>query len=484
MTTEASGASSSRRWFSGIRLRLIASSIVLLALATAASVFVVRIILVHRIDTEIDNDLSQEAQELTQLSKGNDPETGEPFDGRVRRIFKVFLNGNIPARAEVQVTYVEGQPFLRSRKEFPYRLDRDADLTARWANLSDSERGRIDTPAGPVDFLAVPVLADGATKGVFVTAVFRDQIEEEIAPAFLGAAGVGVVVLLFGSLLAWRVADRILHPVARVSNAARGISESDLRRRLPVEAKDEIGDLTQTFNELLDRLEHAFIAQRRFIDDAGHELRTPITIVQGQLELLSDDPEERQKSLDIVMDELDRMSRFVSDLLLLTRSERPDFLNLETVDVTTLTEELHTKATALGDRQWTLDGVGKGRIVADRQRVTQAVMQLAQNAVQHSGADGVISIGSQLQNGEARFWVGDNGPGIAAADQEQIFDRFHRGSDSRTRSEGAGLGLSIVKAIAEAHHGSVEIESRPGAGTRFVIALPVDQPEPITEGGA
>jgi signal transduction histidine kinase len=181
------------------------------------------------------------------------------------------------------------------------------------------------------------------------------------------------------------------------------------------------------------------------------------------------------------MDELARMSRFVSDLLLLARAERPDFLNLDTVDVTTLTEEMHTKATALGDRRWTLDAVGKGVIVADRQRVTQAIMQLAQNAMQHSGAGGTIAIGSELQNGSARFWVDDDGPGIPPEEQTQIFERFHRGSEGRVRSEGAGLGLSIVKAIAEAHHGGVEIEGKSGAGTKFVMTLPVDQPEPATE---
>ncbi|MBK5228286.1 MAG: HAMP domain-containing histidine kinase [Actinobacteria bacterium] len=471
-------------WFSGIRLRLLASFVLLLALATAASVVAVRVILVHRIDREIDSDLVQVARELHQLSTGNDPETGRPFDGRVRRIFEVFLEGNIPARHEAQISYVGGKPFLRSRDILPYRLDRDPALTERWGSLTDSERGRVDTPGGPVDFLAVPVRSEGETKGVFVTAIFRDLAEEEIAPAIFGAAGVGAVVLLIGSLLAWRIADRILHPVARVSAAARGISESDLRRRIPVEAQDEIGDLTQTFNEMLDRLEHAFSAQRRFIDDAGHELRTPITIIQGQLELLGDDPEERRKTLDIVMDELDRMSRFVSDLLVLVRSERPDFLNLETVDVATLTDELYAKATALGDREWTVDAVGKGRIVADRQRVTQAMMQLAQNAVQYSGEDGAIAIGSELEDGEVRFWVRDTGPGIPPGEQEQIFERFSRGHDGRMRSDGAGLGLSIVKAIAEAHHGRVGVESRPGAGTRFVIALPVDQPEPATEIGS
>ena len=116
-------------WFSGIRLRLLASFVLLLALATAASVIVVRVILVHRIDREIDSDLVREARELHQLSTGNDPETGRPFDGRVRRIFEVFLEGNIPARYEAQLSYVGGKPFLRSRDALPYRLDRDPTLT-------------------------------------------------------------------------------------------------------------------------------------------------------------------------------------------------------------------------------------------------------------------------------------------------------------------------------------------------------------------
>jgi signal transduction histidine kinase len=462
-------------WLSSIRLRLLVSFVVVLALAAVGSIVVVRALLVHRLDEQIDSDLVQEARELNKLTNGNDPRTGEPFAGDVRRIFEVFLQRNIPTRYEAQLTFVDGRPFLRSRRVVPYRLDRDPDLVERWAGLTESDRGRVDTAEGAVDYLAVPVSSPGGDRGVFVVAFFRDLAHEEIAPAIAGAAGVGALVLVIGSLLAWRVADRILHPVAHVTETARGISETDFRRRIDVAGDDEIARLAQTFNEMLDRLEHAFDTQRRFIDDAGHELRTPITIIQGQLETLEDDPEERRKTLAVVMDELERMTRFVNDLLLLARAQRPDFLALEAADVATVTDELYSKASSLAPRDWQVETVGRGRVVLDRQRITQAVMQLAQNAVQHTGDGDVIILGSSVADGEARFWVRDEGPGIAPSRREEVFERFRRGPGPKT-SEGAGLGLSIVKVIAEAHHGRVELDSRVGAGSTFAVVLPVDQP--------
>ena len=461
---------------SGIRLRLLASFVLVLALATAGSVVVVRTILINRVDQRIDAELVQEAREMRRLSTGNDPETGEPFRGRVRRIFDVFLERNIPARHEAQLTFVNGRPYLRSPSVVPYRLDRDEDLVQRWATLDRSERGEADSPAGRVEYLAVPLHEAGETTGVFVVAVFRDLWLEDVNPASWGAAAVGLLVLVIGSFLAWRVADRILGPVEQVTRAARGISETDLRGRIDVTGDDEIARLAATFNAMLDRLEHAFNTQRSFIDDASHELRTPITIIQGQLEVLGDDPAERSRTLGIVMDELDRMGRFVNDLLLLARAQRPDFLSLETVDVGELSQELFEKATSLGERRWKIEQTGKGLIVADRQRVTQAMMQLAQNAAQHTGSDDEIAIGSLVSNGNARLWVRDTGPGIPADDQERVFDRFARGK--RSGREGSGLGLSIVKAITEAHHGSILLESALGKGSTFTIVLPVDQPQP------
>jgi signal transduction histidine kinase len=460
---------------------LIASFILVLVLATIGSVVVVRAILVSRADQGIDSELVQETKEVRRLSTGSDPDTGEPFDGRVRRIFEVFLERNIPARHEAQLTFVDGIPYLRSRAVVPYRLDRDPALVERWGTLDETDRGRVETPAGPVEYLAVPVRYEGETKGVFVVAVFRDLWLEEINPAIAGAAGVGAIVVLIGSLLAWRLADRILDPVKKVTQAARGISESDLRGRIEITGSDEIARLAQTFNEMLDRLEEAFTTQRRFIDDASHELRTPITVIQGQLEVLGDDPKDRRKALEIVMDELERMSRFVSDLLLLARADRPDFLALDSVDVATLTDEIFAKASSLAGRDWKIDAVARGLIIADRQRLTQAMMQLAQNAAQHTEDGDEVAVGSVVSDGQVRLWVRDTGHGIPLSEQAHVFDRFRRSARGRDLAEGAGLGLSIVKAIALAHHGGVELESRPEEGSTFTIVVPVDQPEP-TEG--
>jgi signal transduction histidine kinase len=469
---------SARSGLASIRVRLIGSFVLVLALATIASVVVVRMILVNRADQRIDSELVQEAKEVRRLSTGSDPDTGRPFDGRVRRIFEVFLERNIPARHEAQLTFVDGAPYLRSRAVVPYRLDQDPDLVHLWGTLDESDRGRVATPAGPVEYLAVPVRDEGETKGVFVVAVFRDLWLEEINPAIAGAAGVGAIVVLIGSLLAWRLADRILGPVNQVTQAARGISESDLRGRIEISGSDEIARLALTFNEMLDRLEDAFTTQRRFIDDASHELRTPITVIQGQLEVLGDDPEDRRKALEIVMDELQRMSRFVSDLLLLARADRPDFLSLDSVDVAQLSEEVFAKAGSLAEREWMLAGTGHGVMIADRQRLTQAMMALAQNAAQHTHEGDEIELGSLVTNGQVRFWVRDGGPGIPEHERTRVFDRFRKGRPGRASSEGAGLGLSIVNAIAQAHHGRVELESHVGQGSTFTVIVPVDQPEP------
>lgn len=479
-TTEGVGEVSENRrprLLSSIRVRVLAWFVLLLAVATAASVLVVRQILLYRLDERIDRELVQETQELRVLAQGNDPETGEPFAGRVRKIFEVFLARNVPSRNEALITFVNGEPFLRDRRAAPYRLDRDPELVARWATITRTDRGRAMTPVGPVEFLAVPVASAGDTDGVFVVAIFRDQeAADKTNPAIAGVAATGLIVLLFGSLLAWRLAERILAPVGRITHGARSISESDLGRRVEAEGHDEISELADTVNDMLGRLEDAFRTQKEFIDDAGHELRTPLTIIRGHLETIDAEPEERPQVIALVRDELERMSRLVDDLVMLARSERPDFLELSVVDVETLTDDVRAKATAIAPREWAVSEVGSGRIVADRQRLTQALLQLAQNAAGQTKESEPIAFGSSIRNGEARFWVQDAGPGITPADQEKIFERFARVSTRSQSKGGAGLGLAIVRAIAQAHHGRVEVESAPGRGATFRLVIPVDQP--------
>jgi signal transduction histidine kinase len=460
-----------------LRTRFVAFAIVVLALGALVTVLVTRTVLLVRLDQRIDHELTQEAAELRRLARGTDPETGRPFGPRVERIFEVFFARNVPTRYEALLTFVGGEPFLRSRQVVPYQLDRDVELVAHWGMLEETDRGSADTPAGRVEYLAVPLRFEGDTRGVFVSAIFRDRAKEETEEAVLAAGAVGLAVLLLGSLLAWRLADRVVGPVTALTTTARSISETDLTRRIPVRGHDEVAELAATFNEMLDRLERAFETQRRFVDDAGHELKTPLTIVRGHLELLEDDPRARKETLGLVLDELDRMGRIVDDLLLLAKREQPGFLDLATVEVGALTDEVLAKVQTLAPREWVLEQRGRGVIVADRQRLTQALVQLADNADRYSADGEPVELGSEVsRNGTVRFWVRDRGPGISLDDQRHIFQRFYRGGARRT--EGAGLGLAIVRAIAEAHGGSVSVQSAPGAGATFTIRVPVNQPVP------
>jgi signal transduction histidine kinase len=474
-TTERDGAADGRRRRGrglGLRARILLQFVGLFAVGVVASVLVARQVLVVRLEERIEAEHRQEVSELRRLAGGLDPETSRPFGTDVERVFEVFLQRNIPSRHEVFLTFVDGEPFLRSAQRAPYRLDRDGELVTRWGALSTSDRGEVDTPAGPVRFLGVPV----GGRGVFVVASFWDREADDLDEPIVALALVALAVLVLGSVLAWRLAQRVLKPVADVTGTARSISAASFEGRIPVRGSDEIARLAQTFNEMLDRLEGSFETQRRFLDDAGHELRTPLTIVRGHLELLGDDPEERRQTLALVLDELERMGRMVDDLMVLARADEPDFLHLDPVDVGALTDELSTKASALGRRDWQIDSTGRGIIVADRQRLTQAVVQLAQNAVQHTDEGDSIALGSLVRPGEARFWVRDTGPGVAPADARRIFGRFERGASSRRR-EGAGLGLAIVEAIAAAHGGRVELDGTPGRGATFTLVVPTDQLE-------
>lgn len=464
------------RWgrrFSSWRVRLFFWYLLLLAVVALASALVLRGVLLYRLDQRIDQGLVLEANELRALSQGNDPETGEPFGGDVERIFGVFLSRHLPQENATIVTFVGGEPFLRSIGEPPHRLDLDADLVAAWATLAEPERGRVDTPVGRVEYLAVPLLTDEEPAGVFVTAVFRDlegaATDEAIKWTLWTEGSVGLVLAV---VLVWLVTARMTAPVRQMTETARAITDTDLSQRIPVSGNDEIAHMAATFNGMLDRLEDAFENQKEFVDDAGHELRTPITIIRGHLELMGEDPEERRQTIEIVMDELDRMSRMVNDLLTLAKAENPNFLDLGVIDAVSFIQKVASKCEGLGHREWRVETRGQGSVVADEQRLGQAIMALADNAVSITAEGDVITLGSSIVGQQARFWVSDNGPGVPQEEQRHIFERFARGVGAKGRPSGAGLGLAIVSAIARSHQGRVELESRPGEGATFTLVIP------------
>jgi signal transduction histidine kinase len=461
------------------RTRIVAAIVLLLVAAQGASLLIARQILDARIGERVDDALAQEIDELRRLVRdGRDPlNRGRPFGRDARRIFDVFLARNVPAERETLFTFLDGRPYRTSAAEPPEPELRAALL--RLGDVDEPRRGTLEIGERRFRYLAVPVVARGESAGTFLATVDLSGEEAEVTDALRVILGVSLAVLLLGAVAAWAVAARLLVPVRELTDAAQSIDERDLTRRIEVRSDDELGDLTRTINLMLDRLEHAFATQRAFVSDAGHELRTPITIIRGHLELLGDDPREREETLAIVTDELDRMTRFVDDLLTLAKAERGDFLHLADVDLDLLTEELMVKASALAPRDWRLERIGAGRLRVDRQRLTQAVMNLAQNAVQHTRDGDVIALGSELHDARARLWVSDAGPGVTPADQERIFERFARGGAGPRRSAGAGLGLSIVRAIAEAHGGSVRLASREGHGATFTIEIPTEPPEEV-----
>ena len=282
-----------------------------------------------------------------------------------------------------------------------------------------------------------------------------------------------VATLLLVILLAWVQAGRLLAPIRLLRSTAQDITTTDLSRRIPESGNDDVTELTRTINEMLGRLEDGVEAQRRFLDDAGHELKTPLTVLAGHLELMdATDPEEVASSRALLLDETDRMSRLVGDLILLAKARRPDFLKPDDVDVDDLTHDVMAKMRVMGERDWQLGAVAGGTCRLDTHRLTQALLQLADNAVKHTDPGDKITLESFRDDAAVYFRVTDSGEGIPAEDRARIFDRFAR-SRVRSDDEGFGLGLSIVHAIADAHGGHVQLDDL--AVTSFTLRIPAEE---------
>lgn len=425
----------------------------------------------RQIDNDIAAGLEQEIQEFRRMQ--------EDFSSAIP-LLRRALRQTVPNSNEALITYWDGRPqqksqgtiFLPPGATQPYDLAEDPVLALAIANsLPKGGADVLDTPVGQV-VIAVQPVNDETTQGAYVVVAFRDLERGEFRDVMRTNAIVAVTMLALVSGVAWLLAGRLLAPVRELRVAAQDISDTDLTRRIEATGNDDLTDLTVTFNAMLDRLEDAFATQRQFLDDAGHELRTPITIVRGHLELVDpSDPQEVAAARALVLDEIDRMSRLVDDLIELAKARRPGFVALAVVEVGILTDEVADKVRGLGDRCWQVDQRGEGEAALDSQRITQALVQLASNATRFTAAGDVIAVGSDVAPDVVRFWVRDTGTGIEPEDQQRIFERFQR-SDDHVSDEGSGLGLSIVAAITAAHSGSVSVTSEPGAGALFTLTIP------------
>jgi signal transduction histidine kinase len=270
--------------------------------------------------------------------------------------------------------------------------------------------------------------------------------------------------------------SRALRPVEDLRRAAESIEATDLSQRLAVSGKDEFARLTTTFNAMLGRLEEAFERQRRFVGDASHELKTPLTIVQGAAELGRTDPDASEKSKKLfgrVEGAAERMSRLVQNLLLLARSDSGALEpRIEPLNARALLDAVATEASLLRPDAATIlvEATESETISGDRDLLFQLLLNLADNALRHTPAEGGTVTLAALPGG---FSVTDTGVGIAPEHLPHLTERFYRVDSSRARKDGGtGLGLAICDSLARAHGGSLEIQSREGQGTTVRVMLP------------
>jgi two-component system, OmpR family, sensor kinase len=331
---------------------------------------------------------------------------------------------------------------------------------------------------------ARPLFAMGNTYSLVLLQSRHPQEEmlEDIRNTFLGAIP---IVLLFATAGGYFLARKSLAPVAAMASQAQGMGAANLRDRLSVaNQRDELGQLARSFNQLLDRLEESFERQRRFISDASHELRTPVAILRGETEVTlakeNRSPEEYREALDVMRDESQRLSHIIEDLFTLTRADAGQYpLTLQDFYLDELVTELvrHARSLALAKNISLTSSIEPELPVhGDEALIRRLLLNLLDNSFKYTPPGGCVIVECRKHDKEISLSVIDSGTGIPKDLHDRVFERFFRVDKARSRADsdtgGAGLGLSIARWIAEAHHGRLELTRSDASGTTFTAYLP------------
>jgi two-component system OmpR family sensor kinase len=360
----------------------------------------------------------------------------------------------------------------------------------------------------PVRVLTFPVAQHGQIVNVLQVGMSLEGLYMARQHFLWTLAALVPLALVLAGGGGWLLARRVLRPVDQMTTTARRIEAEHLGKRLDgAEVDDELGRLARTLNEMLARLEAAFAQVRRFSADASHELKTPLTVLKGEIEVAlrnPRDPAEYQRVLGSVLEEVESMAHLVDDLLLLSRADAGALRwEKQAVELDRLVEEVAKEGEILGRSkhvQVKIQGLEPLVIRGDGQRLKQLLRNLVDNGVKYTPPGGQLALSLQAVKGEAsepnaKFemrnskspdWaeieVRDTGIGIAPEALPRIFERFYRVDPARSRETGgAGLGLCIARTIAEAHGGSIGVESTSGSGSTFTVRLPLGSAE--TAGG-
>ena len=463
------------RWT--VRGRVLAAVLSLSAAGLVVAGATAYAVQLNNLNEEMDSSLARGFSELQSLmDTGIDPDTGATFSNADRLVY-MAMERTMPSPSEGMMGVRNGTAFLVANNAVSVRLEDDPGLVRASTERARSRTVRVETlttNTATYRSIVVPLkLAQDDEPVVFVRAFDIGAERADLNRTFGLYALVSLLTVVATGLAGWFLMGNLLKPIRRLRDTTKSISDSDLSQRIHVTGNDDLSELTRTVNAMLDRLESSFSSQRQLLDDVGHELRTPITIIQGHLELQdSTDVSDVDAVRAVALDELDRMRLLVDDLVTLAGSSRPDFVRTSRTHAGQLTDEVLDKARGLGPRRWVIDERTEASTDLDSRRILQAWLQLAVNAVKFSTEGSTVAVGSAADGNTLRLWVRDEGVGVAPRDYQRIFARFVRGSNSK-RADGSGLGLTIVSAIAEAHRGQVDLVSEVGAGSTFTLVLPL-----------
>jgi heavy metal sensor kinase len=344
-----------------------------------------------------------------------------------------------------------------------------------------------------------PVLENNHITKIVQVASSLEDVEDALHTLLLILMIAVPLALLVASLGGQFLAHKALKPVDHITQTARMITSKNLNQRIkPLKVKDEISRLIETFNEMISRLDRSFRQVKQFSTDASHELKTPLTILKGEVEVAlrkERGPREYEQILRSNLEEINRMSQIVEDLLLLSKADSGEIrLNREDMNLTEVLNEVVAQVNVLAKSKnlgiETANHHEEIHIFGDPLRIRELLLNLIENGIKYTEEGGSIHIlltkdtwlqdrnpSSPPQGEQAEFVkvvVSDTGIGIAREDQERIFDRFFRVDKARSREQGgSGLGLSICKWIVEAHRGEIKVESELGKGSSFIVKLPI-----------
>jgi heavy metal sensor kinase len=433
----------------------------------------------------LDERLTTQARDVVSLIRAENDPLSVMASGRARLpSIDVF-----DPQYYIQILQLDGRAVQLSENLRGQRLPLPQDA---FNNITPGQAHYYTVAAGPgvrLRVISAPITVGEQPVGLVQVAGSLSNLDDSLRVVrralLLGSISALLLAAIGGSILA-RAA---LRPIKAITETAQQITGTqDLSQRIPVAVpNDELGQLTETINDMLGRLDTLFQTQQRLVADVSHELRTPLTTIQGNLDLLrrgaADDPAMRGDALAAIGDETARMRRLVNDLLLLAQADAGLKLHLQPVELDTLLLDVYRQAQVMaGGVIVRLGAEDQALVQGDADRLRQLLLNLVVNGLKYTPAGGEVTLGMRRNDGWVQVTVADTGIGIAAEDLPHIFERFYRADPSRGRSGGSGLGLAIAQWIAQAHGGRIEVESTVGKGSTFTVWLPEARPE--NEGAA